>query len=307
MNGVRVDPGARRGRRGRSGVTRPRDPGAGLATTGGFVSTTGVAGFTLGGGIGWLMRKLGLACDNLVGVDVVTADGRSSARARTRTPICCGDCAVAAATLASSPIRARCTPSARGLRWSDLLRGRAAADLLRRFRGRAADAPDEITAVLAHLTTAPPLPVIPEEWHGKKVIALVVASAGPADEAEAQVSAFRTAAVPVADLLGPMPYSAIQTLLDPLWPKGIHAYFKATNLARLDDELIERLVRAATSAALGPHWPIFDVHQMGGAVARVGDGRHRLLRALHAVRPQCRDRLARRRRRGCARRSGRAP
>ena len=81
---------------------------------------------------------------------------------------------------------------------------------------------------------------------------------------------FRAVAEPIADLLGPMPYHVIQTLLDPLWGKGIHAYFKATNLARLDDELIDRL-RELHLAAPGPQCEIH-VHQMGGAVARVGDG-----------------------------------
>jgi len=84
------------------------------------------------------------------------------------------------------------------------------------------------------------------------------------------VREFRDAAEPVADLLGPMPYTVIQTLIDPLWPKGIHAYFKATNLARLDDELIDRLGELHREAP-GPLCEIH-VHQMGGAFARVGDG-----------------------------------
>jgi hypothetical protein len=77
-------------------------------------------------------------------------------------------------------------------------------------------------------------------------------------------------AEPIVDLLGPMPYQVIQTLLDPLWQKGIHAYFKATNLARLDDQLIERLCKAH-HAAPGPQCEIH-VHQMGGAVGRVAEG-----------------------------------
>ena len=121
---------------------------------------------------------------------------------------------------------------------------------MRVFREWAPDAPEEITAAL-NLTTAPPLPVVPEEWHGKKVIALIAVSTGPIDDAEAHFRSFREAAEPVADLLGPMPYTAMQTLIDPLWPKGIHAYFKATNLARLDDELIERLCELH-QAAPGP-------------------------------------------------------
>ena len=145
----------------------------------------------------------------------------------------------------------------------------AARDLLRAFREWAGDAPDEITAVV-NLTTAPPLPVIPEEWHGKKVVALIAASTGPIDEGDALVSSLREVAEPIADLLGPMPYQVIQTLIDPLWEKGIQSYFKATNLSGLDDELIDRLC-AVHLAAPGPQCEIH-VHQMGGAVGRVDEG-----------------------------------
>ncbi len=112
--------------------------------------------------------------------------------------------------------------------------------------------------------------MIPEEWHGKKVVALIAASTGPVEEGEALFGAVRGVAEPIADLLGPMPYGVIQTLIDPLWDKGIHAYFKATNLARLDDELIDRLCEIHL-AAPGPQCEIH-VHQMGGAVGRVADG-----------------------------------
>jgi hypothetical protein len=112
--------------------------------------------------------------------------------------------------------------------------------------------------------------VIPEEWHGKKVAAFIAASSGPLDEAEPLVRDFRDVAEPVADLLGPMPYQAMQSLIDPLWAKGIHAYFKATNLARLDDALVDRLCEIHL-ATPGPQCEIH-VHQMGGAVARVADG-----------------------------------
>src|SRR5262249_16785944 len=118
--------------------------------------------------------------------------------------------------------------------------------------------------------SAPPLPVIPEQWHGKKVVAFLAASAGPVDEGPALVDPIRSVAEPIADLLGPMPYQAMQTLLDPLWPKGIHAYFKATNLTRLDDELIDRLCKLQ-QAAPGPQCELH-VHQMGGAVGRVAEG-----------------------------------
>jgi FAD/FMN-containing dehydrogenase len=144
-----------------------------------------------------------------------------------------------------------------------------AFDLLRAFREWSAGASDEIAA-LVNLTSAPPLPAIPEEWHGKKVAALVAVSTGPVDEGAALVARVREVAEPIVDLLGPMPYSAIQTLLDPLWPKGIHAYFKATNLQRLDDDLIDRLCKIH-HAAPGPQCEIH-VQQMGGAVGRVAEG-----------------------------------
>ena len=110
--------------------------------------------------------------------------------------------------------------------------------------------------------------MIPEEWHGKKVAIVIALDAGAVENGEALVRDLRTIAEPVADLIHPMPYTFIQSLLDPLWPKGINAYFKAANLARLSDETIDSLV-ALHQDTPGPQCEIH-VHQMGGAVARVG-------------------------------------
>ncbi len=274
MAGVRVDPAARKAFVGGGAVWADVDhetQAHGLATTGGLVSTTGVAGFTLGGGIGWTMRKFGLACDNLAAADVVTADGRLVHASETEnTDLLWGlrggggnfgivtqfelDLHPLGPMVYAGPV---------------FYPAQAAGDLLRAFRAWAAEAPDEATA-LVNLTTAPPLPVIPEEWHGKKVVALIAASTGPLDEGDALFGGVRGVAEPIADLLGPMPYSVIQTLIDPLWEKGIQAYFKATNLARLDDELVDRLCEIHLAAA-GPQCEIH-VHQMGGAVGRVAEG-----------------------------------
>jgi FAD/FMN-containing dehydrogenase len=273
MRAVRVDPEARRAYVGGGavwadvdGATQPH----GLATTGGLVSTTGVGGFTLGGGIGWLMRRYGLACDNLVAAEIVTADGRVvRAAADENEELLWGlrggggnfgvvtqfelDLHPVGPTVYAGPI---------------FFPADDAVALLRLYREWSKDAPDDVTALMS-LTSAPPLPPIPEEWHGRKVAALIVVSAGPVEEGDELVRAFREAAQPVADLLGPMPYTAIQTLVDPLWPKGIRSYFKATNIARLDDELIDRL-HAVHAEAPGPACEIH-LHQMGGAVARVGE------------------------------------
>jgi len=241
-----------------------------LATTGGLVSTTGVAGFTLGGGIGWTMRKFGLACDNLVGAEVVLADGRLVHASESENQDLLwglrgggGNFGIVTQfELALHPLGPMVYAG------PIFYPADTARELLRAFRGWAADAPDDITA-LVNLTTAPPLPVIPEQRHGRKVVAFVAASSGPVDEGEALVRAMRGVADPIADLLGPMPYHALQTLLDPLWPKGINSYFKATNLARVDDELVDRLCELQL-AAPGPQCELH-VHQMGGAVGRVPD------------------------------------
>jgi len=274
MREVRVDPAARRAQVGPGAVWGDVDyetQAHALATTGGLVSTTGVAGFTLGGGIGWLMRKHGLACDNLVGADVVTADGRLvHASERENSDLLWGLRGGGGNFGIVTRFEFELHPLGPVVYAGAIFfPAEHDADLMQLFREWAPGAPDDITAAL-NLTSAPPLPVIPEEWHGKKVIALLVVSAGAMDEAEAQVRRFRSAAEPVADLLGPMPYTAMQSLIDPLWPKGIRAYFKSTNLARFDDELIERLC-AQHRAAPGPQCEIH-VHQMGGSVARVGEG-----------------------------------
>jgi FAD/FMN-containing dehydrogenase len=274
MRSVRVDSDARRAQVGPGAVWGDVDhetQAHALATTGGLVSSTGVAGFTLGGGIGWLMRKYGLACDNLVGADVVTADGRLvHASESENADLLWGLRGGAGNFGIVTQFEFELHPVG-PLVYAGLIFFSAEhdAELMRLFREWAPNVPDEITAAL-NLTTAPPLPVVPEEWHGKKVIALIAVSSGPVEEAEAHFRSFREAAAPVADLLGPMPYTAMQTLIDPLWQKGIHAYFKATNLARLDDQLIERLCEQHRSAP-GPQCEMH-VHQMGGAVARVADG-----------------------------------
>jgi FAD/FMN-containing dehydrogenase len=273
MNDVQVDPSARRASVGGGAVWADVDhetQAHGLATTGGLVSTTGVGGFTLGGGIGWLMRKYGLACDNLVGADVVTADGRllhasESENADLFWGLRGGGGNFGIVTRFEFALHEVGPMVYAG---PIFYPADADEDLLRLFREWAPGASEDITAIM-NLTAAPPLPVIPEAWHGRKVAALIATSAGPVDEGEAHVREFRAIAEPVADLLGPMPYHAIQTLIDPLWERGVHAYFKATNLARLDDELIERLVELH-HAAPGPQCEIH-VHQMGQAIAAPGD------------------------------------
>jgi FAD/FMN-containing dehydrogenase len=240
----------------------------GLATTGGVVSSTGVGGYTLGGGIGWLMRRCGLACDNLIGADVVTADGQLiGANEETNAELLWGlrggggnFGVVTRLELALHPMGPLVHAGPIFYAPED------AVELMRLFGDWSPEAPDEVTAVVA-LTTAPPLPVIPEAWHGRRVAAFIACSTGSHEEADARVRPFRELGQPIADLLGPMPYPMLQTLFDPFWEKGIHSYFKATNLSGLDEGLID-LLAALHLEAPGPQADVH-IHQMGGAVARV--------------------------------------
>jgi FAD/FMN-containing dehydrogenase len=274
MRGVRVDPAAR---------TAVADPGCllgdldratqehGLATPLGVMSGTGIAGLTLGGGLGWLGGRFGLACDNLVAAEIVTASGDVLHVDADHHPDLLWGLRGGGGNFGIVTRFEFALHEVGPMVYAGPIFYPADADqdLLRLFREWSLGASEDITALM-NLTSAPPLPVIPEAWHGRKVAAFIATSAGPVEEGEALVREFRAIAEPVADLLGPMPYHVIQTLIDPLWERGVHAYFKATNLARLDDGLIDRLVELH-HAAPGPQCEIH-VHQMGAAVAAVGDG-----------------------------------
>ncbi|HVU77588.1 MAG TPA: FAD-binding oxidoreductase [Gaiellaceae bacterium] len=273
MNGVRVDPSARVASVGGGAVWADVDhetQAHGLATTGGLISTTGVGGFTLGGGIGWIMRRAGLACDNLVGADVVTADGRLVRATETENADLLWGLRGGGGNFGIvTQLDLRLHPVGPMVYAGPIVYpADASRDLMRAFREWAPGAPDTITGVI-NLTTAPPLPVIPADWHGKKVAMFIGMSTGPVDAGESLVAPFRSVAEPIADLLGPMPYRVMQTLIDPLWAKGLNAYFKATNLRELDDDLIERLA-ALHLETPGPQCEVH-VHQMGGAVGRVAE------------------------------------
>jgi FAD/FMN-containing dehydrogenase len=271
MRSVRVDPGARVAHVGGGATWGDVDHETtvhGLATTGGLVSTTGVGGLTLGGGIGWLMRRYGLACDNLIGADVVTADGQLVHASKTENPELLRGLRGGGGNFGIvTQLELELHPVGPIVYAGPIFYpGDAAKALLELYREWAPGASDDVTTVV-DLTTAPPLPVIPEEWHGKKVAALIGMSAGAVEGGAELIAPFREVAEPIADLFGPMPYTVMQSLIDPLWGKGIRSYFKATNLTRLDDPLIAKLCELHLSAP-GPQCEIH-VHQMGGAMSRV--------------------------------------
>jgi FAD/FMN-containing dehydrogenase len=243
----------------------------GLATTGGLVSSTGVGGFTLGGGIGWLMRTYGLATDNMVAADVVTANGETVRASATENADLLwalrgggGNFGVVTSfEFAVHPVG----PTVAG--GAIFYPGDIAGEVTRDWRDWLPTAPNELTTIV-NLLTAPPAPFIPEEWHGKRLVAIIGMHAGQVDSGLRSLAPLRDFGEPVADLLGPIPYVAMQQLFDPLVPAGDGAYFKAHHLNELPDSAIEALASAHRSST-SPMNEIH-VHDLRGAVARAPKG-----------------------------------
>ena len=241
MRGVRVDPAARTARA-EGGATwgdfNHATGAFGLATTGGIISTTGVGGLTLGGGIGYLARGHGLSCDNLISADVVTADGRLVAANATDNPdlfwaIRGGGGNFGVVT----SFEFRLHPVANiyaALRFFELSE---VTNVLRFYRDFIADAPPEVGAFPA-FQIAPPLPFIPEARHGDTFIAMVACWSGAPDKGERALAPIAEVAPIVAEFAGEMPYAALNSMFDALYPPGLQHYWKANFVTELTDKAI---------------------------------------------------------------------
>ena len=240
----------------------------GLATTGGIVSHTGVAGLTLGGGIGFLMRKHGLAVDNLLAAEVVTADGSIVQASTDEHPELFwalrgggGNFGVVTSfRFALHPLGP--TVMAGPVFWA----ADDTIDVLRFYRDFAADAPDELGSVI-RLGTVPPLPDIPEDLHWRPAIAIDCCYAGAVEDGERVVRALRRLGTPFVDLLAPRRYVAHQGAMDDTVRHGWHYSWKSTNLVGLSDDVIA--VIADHAYAAGSPRSYAAMFHMGGAVARV--------------------------------------
>src|SRR3954471_20930358 len=274
MRSVRVDPAARRAVV--AGGARWSDINAetqafGLAVTGGLVSDTGVGGYTLGGGIGHLMRKHGLAIDNLVGADLIDADGCFRHVSPTEEPELFwglrgggGNFGIVTAfEFELHPVG----PMVYGgpIFWAAQDTDKVLAAFA---EWTGAGLPDEISA-LANVLVAPPVPFLPEEHHGKQVCAVIFCHSGDHAEGERLLAPIRAAATPIADLGGPIPYSTLNSLIDPLFPKGGRYYMRAGYLEGLSPEAIASIVATHLSTPL-PGCEIH-IHDLGGAVGRVSE------------------------------------
>ncbi|MFJ6797645.1 FAD-binding oxidoreductase [Streptomyces sp. NPDC091268] len=242
MRGVRVDPASRTARA-EGGATwgdfNAATHAFGLATTGGIISTTGVGGLTLGGGIGHLSRGLGLSCDNLLSADVVTADGRlvvASEREHEDLYWALRGGGGNFGTVTSFEFRLGSVKDIYG--GPILYELESAGAVLRAYRDFIADAPEELGAFPA-FQIAPPLPFIPEDRHGEPFILIVACWAGPPEEGERALRPLRDVAPVVAEMLGPMPYPALNSAFDGLVPPGLQHYWKANFVTELTDDAIE--------------------------------------------------------------------
>jgi FAD/FMN-containing dehydrogenase len=273
MKSVRVDPPRRTARVEPGATWRQFDletQAFGLAVTGGLVSSTGVAGFTLGGGIGWLVRKYGLALDNLISVDVVTANGELlTASMNENTDLFWGIRGgggnfgvVASFEFQLHPVGPIVLGGLIAYRAED---GQA---LLRFHREFVKDAPDELTTLLVYLT-APPLPFLPKEVHGKHLVAVVLCYCGKLEEGERILASLRKFGKPVADVIQPMPYAVLQSMLDEAAPAGIQNYWKSTYISGLSDDAIDTILSFGNT--ITSPFSAIHIHQLGGAMRRIGD------------------------------------
>ena len=230
----------------------------GLATTGGLISSTGVAGLTLGGGIGWLMGSYGLACDNLVSLDVVTADGeRVTASAEHNPELFWGLKGGGGNFGVVTSFEFRLFPVAPLFAGMLLYPLERAAEALAHFHAFFQDAPDQIGA-MAGFVTAP---------DGNQVFALILVYNGPVEDGERVFQPLREFGPPVLDNLAPMPYRVIQTLFDDGAPSGLRNYWKSSFLEDLPRDGIETLVERFQKAP-SPHCKMF-VEFIGGEATRI--------------------------------------
>jgi len=242
MRHVGVDPQARTARAG-GGATwgdfNYATHAFGLATTGGIVGTTGIAGLTLGGGIGYLSRGYGLTCDNLVSADVVLADGsfvKASAEANADLFWALRGGGGNFGVVTSFEYRLHPVSDVYvGIFFYEIDQTR---NLLRFFRDFIKDAPRDYGGFPA-FQVAPPLPFIPENRHGDTLCAAVVHWAGDLAEGENAMKPFLDLAEPVGHMTGPMPYPWLNGAFDEIFPKGMRMYWKGNFVTELTDEAIE--------------------------------------------------------------------
>jgi FAD/FMN-containing dehydrogenase len=271
MKGIHVNPG-RRAARVEPGVTwaelsHELQP-FGLAATGGYVGTTGVAGLTVGGGLGWMVRKHGLAMDNLLSADVVTADGQLLTASSTEHPdlfwgVRGGGGNFGIVTSFEFQVHPAGTVLA-GLVMHPASKGR---ESLRFWREYESTAPEDMTNGALVFTAPPELP-LPDALRREPIVGIGGVYVGALEAGEQALRPLREFGPPAADTYQPMPYSAAQTMADFLWPRGSYNYWKSSFLKSLSDGAIDTILDFYAKAP-SPRTVIVVEHNGDGAMSRV--------------------------------------
>ena len=273
MNGIRVDPQGRTARA-QAGVLLgelDRETQAfGLAVPAGIVTHTGLAGLTLGGGIGWLQRMYGLTIDQLLAVDLITADGEFVKASETENPDLFWGIRGGGGNFGIvTEFEFRLNPVGPIVLAGPIVwRMEDSPDLLRFYREWIQDVPDELTTIVVH-RRAPAVPFLPEELHGKHVVIVAACYAGRVEEGEDVMRPLKQFGSPLADLCVPKPFLTHQAMFDPTLPHGWHYYFRSCDIAELSDEVIETTVEHALR--IESPLTTFPIFQGGGAIRQVGE------------------------------------
>ncbi|HSF14862.1 MAG TPA: FAD-binding oxidoreductase [Vicinamibacteria bacterium] len=262
MRSVEVDPGTRtaRAQGGATWSDFDRETSRhGLAATGGAISTTGIGGLTLGGGVGYLMRRYGLACDNLISVEMVTASGRViKASADKNDDLFWGVRGGGGNFGIVTNFEYQLHPVKAVLGGMLLHPIERARETLFHYRGLMETAPDELTIFAALMTTP----------DGAPVVAFLVGYCGPPSEGEKVLRPLREFGPPLVDQIEPMPYPKLQSMLDEGFPAGLQVYWRSNFLAGIPDEALDELIQQF-SRVTSPLSALM-LEPLGGAVARVG-------------------------------------
>jgi hypothetical protein len=273
MKGIRVDPESHTVRA-EAGLTwgefDKETQAFGLAVTGGRFSTTGIAGLALGSGSGWLERKCGLTGDNLLSADVVTADGRLvKCSPRENEDLYWGIRGGGGnfGIVTSFVFRLH---EVGPIIYGGMLVGdpAKAPEVLRFMREYMEEAPDDLGAGIAFVS-APPEPFVPPEMHFKPILGMIICWTGDQEEGERVLAPIREIMQPMMDMVVPMPYVALQSMLDGGGPKGIRGYMKAEFMDELSDAAIEKFV-AHGATRPSPTTQLL-LEPMGGAISKLGE------------------------------------
>jgi hypothetical protein len=272
MKGIQVDPERRTARAGAGATWADLDRETqkfGLVAPGGIVSTTGIAGLTLGGGQGWLRRTHGMTCDSLISAEVVTADGRVLVASEAENAdlfwaLRGGGGNFGVVTSFEYRLHALGPDVAFA---GPVYPLEESARVMAGLRDFVSDAPDEIN-VSATWWSIPAVPGFPEELHGRPVVIIGGLFAGTAPEGESRLMPLRKLADPILDLSATLPFTALQQIFDPFFPAGeLRYYWKSLYLAGLDSDVVDEIVawvkRRPSPMSMASVWAL------GGALGRV--------------------------------------